>query len=380
MQDDKLNENTIEEIEAESDLKSKFVIGEFTFQTFHEYRDGQEDVKKIETINRELDIHDPEVAVRLYNMIRDGRIVFKSPIGEQFFSHIADIVADQSVDLLEDKAVVEEAEGKVKHQKVLGIAIISLAVVAFVYFAAMEIGNIMTAQKIKSLQKETKTKTTAESNTAEESSTKSSTEDTENSIDTSKLTILPEYVQLHTQNPEMVGWLQIDDTDVNYPVMQKNNDNEYYLKHAFDHTEDTNGTLFVDYRSNIVSPTTNTIIYGHNMKSGLMFGGLKKYLDKNYYDAHKTVHFNTLYEKRTYEIVAVCLSQVDYKDQNGFRYYNFITSKSDSDFQQFYETIQGLSAFGSDVDLHTTDQILTLSTCNSYTEDGRLFLVAKRIN
>ena len=143
MQDDKLNENTIEEIEAESDLKSKFVIGEFTFQTFHEYRDGQEDVKKIETINRELDIHDPEVAVRLYNMIRDGRIVFKSPIGEQFFSHIADIVADQSVDLLEDKAVVEEAEGKVKHQKVLGIAIISLAVVAFVYFAAMEIGNII---------------------------------------------------------------------------------------------------------------------------------------------------------------------------------------------------------------------------------------------
>ena len=94
--------------------QGKYKIGEYTFQTFHEYRDGQEDVRKIECINKELNIQDPEVAVRLYNDIRSGKIVFKSPIGDQFFAHLADIVADKSVDLLEDKAVVEEAEGKVK--------------------------------------------------------------------------------------------------------------------------------------------------------------------------------------------------------------------------------------------------------------------------
>ena len=104
--------------------QGKYKIGEYTFQTFHEYRDGQEDVRKIECINKELNIQDPEVAVRLYNDIRSGKIVFKSPIGDQFFAHLADIVADKSVDLLEDKAVVEEAEGKVKYQKILGVAFI----------------------------------------------------------------------------------------------------------------------------------------------------------------------------------------------------------------------------------------------------------------
>ena len=90
-----------------SEIKEKFKIGEYSFDTFHEYRDAQEDVKKIEVINEELDIHDPEVAVRLYNSIRDGEIIFKSQIGEKFFDHVADIVADKSVGLLEDKAVVD---------------------------------------------------------------------------------------------------------------------------------------------------------------------------------------------------------------------------------------------------------------------------------
>ena len=89
----------------------KFTIGEFTFDTFHEYRDAQEDLKKIECINNELDIHDPEVAVRLYNLLREGKISFRSPIGEQFAEHITDIVAEHNVGLLEDKAVIDEAEG-----------------------------------------------------------------------------------------------------------------------------------------------------------------------------------------------------------------------------------------------------------------------------
>ena len=71
-----------------SEIKEKFKIGEYSFDTFHEYRDAQEDVKKIEVINEELDIHDPEVAVRLYNSIRDGEIIFKSQIGEKFFDHV----------------------------------------------------------------------------------------------------------------------------------------------------------------------------------------------------------------------------------------------------------------------------------------------------
>jgi sortase B len=156
-------------------------------------------------------------------------------------------------------------------------------------------------------------------------------------------------------------------------------DNEYYLSHDFDKNEDSNGTLFVDSRCDLVNPTTNTIIYGHNMKSGLMFGSLKSYLDEDYYNDHKTIHFSTLYEDRTYEIVAVCLSKVAYQDDDSYRYYNFIDAASDSEFQAFYENVQSLSVYGTDVDLSSDDQLLTLSTCNSYVEDGRLFLVAKRV-
>lgn len=131
--------------------QGKYKIGEYTFQTFHEYRDGQEDVRKIECINKELNIQDPEVAVRLYNDIRSGKIVFKSPIGDQFFAHLADIVADKSVDLLEDKAVVEEAEGKVKYQKILGVAFIILALVSFAVFGIAEIRDIVTTRQMQKL-------------------------------------------------------------------------------------------------------------------------------------------------------------------------------------------------------------------------------------
>ena len=94
--------------------QGKYKIGEYTFQTFHEYRDGQEDVRKIECINKELNIQDPEVAVRLYNDIRSGKIVFKSPIGDQFFAHLADIVADKSVDLLDEQSRCRRGRGQGK--------------------------------------------------------------------------------------------------------------------------------------------------------------------------------------------------------------------------------------------------------------------------
>ena len=131
--------------------QGKYTIGGYTFRTFHEYRDGQEDVRKIECINKELNIQDPEVAVRLYNDIRSGRIVFKTPIGDEFFAHLADIVADKSVGLLEDKAVVEEAEGKVKYQKVLGVVFVILAVVSFAVFGIAELRDILTTRKMQQL-------------------------------------------------------------------------------------------------------------------------------------------------------------------------------------------------------------------------------------
>lgn len=357
--------------------QGKYTIGGYTFRTFHEYRDGQEDVRKIECINKELNIQDPEVAVRLYNDIRSGRIVFKTPIGDEFFAHLADIVADKSVGLLEDKAVVEEAEGKVKYQKVLGVVFVILAVVSFAVFGIAELRDIFTTRKMQQLaeQVEQQTQEQQVDKDGEEADVQNGQDnETESAV---QLTVLPEYAQLVEQNPEMVGWISIDDTQINYPVVQK--DNTYYLTHDFDQSTNANGSIFMDERCDIVTPTTNTIIYGHNMKSGMMFGGLKNYLQEGYLESHKYIHFNTIYETRTYEIVAVCLSEVQYQDESSYRYYDFISAKTDQEFQAFIQNVNELAVYGDGNGLTKEDKLLTLSTCNSYTEDGRLFVVAKRV-
>ncbi len=382
-----------------------FAIGDFTFDTFHEYREGQEDLKKIEVINNELDVQDPDVAFRLYNLIRDGKIIFHTAIGDDFAAHVADIVADKSQHLIDDEEAVLEAKRNVRFQRIAGVATAAVAMALFVYFGARQYIEWNTARKISELRD-----TVAESNLSELESTNaenaantgnSSSGLVENSTDTTanqeeavdntevfqrkilynrdELAILPEYQEAYSMNNDLIGWLAIPDTQIDYPVMWREGDNDYYLNHAFDNSDSSAGSLFMDYRSDAVNPTTNTIIYGHNMKSGAMFGQVKNYLNRDYYDAHRNVRFDTIYEKRNYEVVAVCLSEVAYQDENSYRYYNFIQASNQAQWDAFVSNVRELSIYGTDIDLKPGDEILTLSTCNNYTEDGRLFLVAKRI-
>ncbi|MBR0429501.1 MAG: class B sortase [Lachnospiraceae bacterium] len=372
----------------------RFTIGEFTFDTFHEYRDAQEDLKKIDLINQELDIHDQEVALRLYNMLRDGQITFKSPIGEQFATHIADIVAAGSEDLLEDKAVAKEAAQKFQYQKVLGRLAAVLAVAFFGYFVYAEVAEVMHTRELERLARERQeamqqAAVTNETPTTQEEPVEgdANTEPVEESnpfardelVDPATLTVLPEYEEFLSQNPDLVGWLTIQGTKVDYPVVQKTEDNDYYLNHSFDGSEDSAGTIYVDYRSDIVNPTTNTMVYGHNMKNGTMFGSLKNYLQEDFFKEYRYIQFNTIYEHRLYQVVSVGLSEVAYQDENSYRYYNFIQANNMEEWQEFVDNVNSLAIYQSDVTLEPSDEILTLSTCNSYTEDGRLFIVAKRI-
>ncbi len=159
----------------------------------------------------------------------------------------------------------------------------------------------------------------------------------------------------------------------------KGTDNDYYLHRNIDGAEDINGTLFLDCRADIQKPSTNLIIYGHNMKSGEMFGGLKQYLDEPYLLEHSTIQFDTIYEKHTYQIIAVCLTDVGAQTDDSYRYYNFIEAANEEEFSAFMENIRSCSVYDSSQGVTLSDNLLTLSTCNSYVEDGRLFLVAKKI-
>ena len=177
-----------------------------------------------------------------------------------------------------------------------------------------------------------------------------------------------------------MGWISIPSTRIDYPVMQSSQEEpDYYLKHDFDKNDDLNGTLFIDARNDYINRDTNIIIYGHNMKSGMMFGELKKYLDEDFYNAHKTIEFNTLYERGVYEVIEVGLSEVQYQDENVFRYYNFLNADSEEEYQEYLNNVAQLSVYGTEIDSTYGDQLLTLSTCNNYTQDGRMFILAKRV-
>lgn len=404
----KEDDSETEKKEASSNEKV-YRIGEYTFDNFKDYRDAQDDFKKIGIIEEKLDIQDPETALKVYKGIRDGEITFKSIIGERFKKHVSDIVADKSKHFLADKKVEEEVKGKVKWQGYLGLALACAAGVLFVYFGTTqyhEYKSAKRAEEMRAVAQANAKKDAKEASKNAKNTASKDTSDTEASaanqnpfekkekIDPSTLTMLPEYQELYSENNDMVGWLEIPEPNkpespfLAYPVVQTARDarvgdtgNYYYLKKNFDNQDDSNGAIFMDYRSDFVNPTTNTIIYGHNMKSGLMFGNLSEYYEsKDFYENHKTIFFNTLYEHREYEVIAVCLSEVNYQDESNYRYYNFIDASNMAEWNAFVENVKSLSIYPRDFVVDPGTELLTLSTCDSYKENGRLFIVAKRVS
>ena len=190
--------------------------------------------------------------------------------------------------------------------------------------------------------------------------------------------ILDEYKTLFEKNKKLIGWLKIDDTIIDYPVMQTS-DNKYYLEHNFNQEYDKNGSLFLDCSCSVYPRSTNLIIYGHHMKSGQMFGQLQKYAKESYYEKHKEIQFDTIYEKGTYEIMYVFRSQVYNEDDLVFKYYQFINANSGTEFQSYMEEMKKLSLYDTGVTAGFGDSLLTLSTCDNSQKDGRFVVVAKKI-
>ena len=191
--------------------------------------------------------------------------------------------------------------------------------------------------------------------------------------------ILDEYKNLYNMNKRLIGWLKIDDTIIDYPVMQTV-DNEYYLDHNINQEKDRNGALFMDAGCDVVKGNTNYIIYGHNMLNGQMFGDLDKYKKEDYYKEHKTIIFDTIYEKGEYEVMFAFNSQVLSEEDVSFKYYQFIDALSEYEFNSYMEEMKSWSFYDTGVTATYGDELLTLSTCDkSVTENGRFVVVAKRV-
>ena len=186
--------------------------------------------------------------------------------------------------------------------------------------------------------------------------------------------------ELKKQNNDIVGWLEIPNTKINYPVLQTT-DNEYYMTHTYKKEYSKDGSIFLDKDYNWDVPSSNLLIYGHNNKNGNMFQELLKYEDESYYKEHSTIKFTTLNEDCTYEIIAVFKSRVYYKsEKNVFRYYYFINAENEEEYNNYVEESKKASLYNTGKTAEYGEQLLTLSTCEYSQEDGRFVIVARKIS
>lgn len=190
--------------------------------------------------------------------------------------------------------------------------------------------------------------------------------------------ILDDYVTLYNNNKSLIGWIKIDDTLIDYPVMQSSNE-DYYLNHNFNQEKDNNGSIFIDSDCSIWPRSQNIIIYGHNMKSGKMFGELKKYKDKSFYEKHPYIRFDTLYQKGRYQIIYVFSDKVYDEATIAFKYYQFINANSQEEWDSAMNDMAAKSMYDTGQRAYWGDDIITLSTCDYEKDADRFVVVAKKI-
>lgn len=188
--------------------------------------------------------------------------------------------------------------------------------------------------------------------------------------------MLSKYIALHNQNKDMVGWISIEETVINYPVMHTPENPDFYLKHSFEQEYSDYGVPYVAGNCQLNPRSDNIIIYGHHMKNGTMFGALTEYADKDFYEKHKIIRFDTLADQAEYEILAVFKTTV--YEGNGFVFYEFVDAESEGEFQEYIRKCKQLSLYDTGVSAEYGNELLTLSTCEYSSRNGRMVVVGKK--
>lgn len=185
--------------------------------------------------------------------------------------------------------------------------------------------------------------------------------------------IQPRFEKLQTINENIVGWITIPNSQLNNPVMYSG-DNDYYLHHNYLDEESRAGSVFMDFRNDVEGLGRHTILYGHVMRNGSMFGELDKFAEQSYADEHSVMTFSTLYGNYELQVFAAYETTTDF-------YYIETDFTDDAAFGQFLTEIQKRSVISMpvDVDVTATDQILTLSTCTTSLADNERFVVHAKL-
>ena len=206
-------------------------------------------------------------------------------------------------------------------------------------------------------------------------------QDSENNNDSEKAEEDSKFSELSKINSEICGWITVPGTRIDYPVLQGNkNETHFYLDHNYKREKSKYGSIFLDPICQLSENPKNCVIYGHHMNDGSMFAGLMKFKDKSFWEKHKTISFDTLTDRQTYEVIAVFKTVVYTDSPESFKYYQFVNAETAEDFTAYVEKCKELSLYDTGVTAEYGDKLLTLSTCEYSRTNGRLVVVAKLIN
>ena len=177
--------------------------------------------------------------------------------------------------------------------------------------------------------------------------------------------------KLYEKNNDIIAWIRIENTNIDYPIMQTKNNPNYYLRRNFYKQYSYMGTPYLAENCDI-NTSNNLIVYGHHILGTKMFGELEKYRKKDFYNNHKTIKLFTLEENREYEIISVFTTIVD----TGFKYYDFINTNNEKEFDTFVSKCRELSFYNTENNIISSNKLLTLSTCDYSSKNARLVIVA----
>ena len=189
--------------------------------------------------------------------------------------------------------------------------------------------------------------------------------------------MLVEYAEIHAQNTDLVGWIRIDGTPLNNPVMQTPDRPNFYLDHDFDGNSSEWGAIYAREECDVNEPSDNITLYGHNMLDGSMFSVVHDYIDRQTWENNPLIFFDTLTDYHVYKIFAVFKTSANMGQ--GFRYHMFVDANTEQEFDEFVSTCKKLSFYDTGITPVYGDKLICLSTCEYTLDNGRLVVAAVRI-
>jgi sortase B len=181
------------------------------------------------------------------------------------------------------------------------------------------------------------------------------------------------FSSLYEQNNDMFGWISIDNTVIDYPVMQSVYDPDFYLKNDFNKNKNAHGSIYMD--SNCSLSSRNYILYGHHMKNGTMFASLNQFQTLEYYKEHSIIQFDTFGTLNDYQIIGAF--KIPQKDISLLQ--DTLLLQTKTDYQNFMNYFNQHKFYDTGITCSYEDQYLTLMTCEYTNKNGRFFILAKRI-